>query len=317
MSQEVFVGIDVSKENLDVCVLPSKQTWRTENDDQRITSLIQKLKALQPELIVMEATGGLEVLCCTMLSQADLPVVAVNPRQVRDFAKATGALQKTDKIDAQILALFGKGIKPPLRLVKDKKTQELTSLVNRRSQLLIMLTAERNRLKSPVNSAEVAADIQVHIDWLENRLKEVNVRLKQEIKSHSVWSKKAKILESVPGVGPVLILTLIAHLGELGRLNRKQIAKLCGVAPLNQDSGKHKGYRRVWGGRAQVREVLYMAALVAKQHNPVIKAMYDRLRAAGKAFKVAMTACMRKLLTILNAMIKNDALWSPAMEKNP
>jgi len=310
-SEAVFVGIDVSKENLDVGVLPTGEHWRTPNQDKPIASLIKRLKPLKPTLIVLEATGGFEVKTVSMLSDADLPVVALNPRQVRDFAKALGVLQKTDKVDAMVLARFAQGINPPLRPVKDAETRAFTSLVNRRAQLLSILTGEKNRLHCPENSKEVRDSLNEHIRWLEKMLKDINDKLNKSIKMHPVWSEKARILESVPGVGPVVIFTLMAHLSELGRLNRKEIAKLCGVAPLNQDSGKHQGYRRVWGGRARVRKALYMAALVATRYNPVIKDMYERLRQGGKDFKVAITACMRKLLTILNSMIKNGKTWDP------
>ena len=272
--------------------------------------MVRRLKEVNPELIVMEATGGYEVAVVEALDTAGLPAVALNARQVRDFAKATGVLQKTDKIDALVLAQFAQKIKPPLRPVKDAKTRELASLINRRAQLLVMLTAENNRLKAPAVSARVRKQIQEHIEWLHRQLDQINHDLDQMVKQDPVWSEKARLLQSVPGVGPVLVWTLIAHLNELGFLNRKQIAKLCGLAPLNRDSGQYRGRRCVWGGRARVREVLYMAALVATRWNPVIKAMYERLRSKCKTFKVAITACMRKLLTILNAMMKNGTPWN-------
>lgn len=315
-TKSLFVGIDVSKANLDVALWPSGETWRTPNMPKDIALLVKRLLELAPALIVLEATGGFEVKAVSALADAGLPVVTLNPRQVRDFAKAMGVLQKTDKIDALVLARFAQGINPPLRPVKDAETRDMTSLVTRRTQLLTMLTAEKNRLHSPGNSAEVVNDLKDHIAWLEKRLKETNNKLAKMIREHPVWSEKANIIQSVPGVGPVLTFTLLAHLGELGRLNRKEIAKLCGVAPLNRDSGKSTGQRRVWGGRAQVRDVLYMATLAATRFNPAIKTMYDRLMAAGKEFKVAMTACMHKLLLILNSMVKHGAAWNPAMIKN-
>lgn len=314
--QSIYVGIDVSKADLDVALWPSGETWRTPNQPKEIALLVERLGKLTPALIVLEATGGFEVKTVAALADAGLPVVTMNPRQVRDFAKAMGVLQKTDKIDALVLARFGQGINPPLRPVKDAESRDMGSLVNRRAQLLTMLTAEKNRLHAPGNSTAVTKDLKDHIAWLEKRLETTNKKLDKLVREHPVWSEKAKILQSVPGVGPVLTFVLLAHLGELGRLNRKEISKLCGVAPLNRDSGKAHRPRRVWGGRAQVRDALYMATLVATRFNPAIKAMYERLMAAGKEFKVAMTACMHKLLLILNSMVKFGTVWNPEMVKS-
>jgi transposase len=313
--REYFVGIDVSKGSLDVAVLPDGQSWSIANTEMEIPSLVERLKELSPTLIVLEATGGLETLIATSLGLAQLPVVIVNPRQARDFAKATGKLAKTDAIDARMLALFGQMLRPEPRPLKDEQLQEMVAIVTRRSQLVGMLTAEKNRLGSSAQA--VRRDIQEHISWLEQRISETNGTLRQRIKETSLWREKDQLLRSVPGVGPVLSASLLTGLPELGTLNRKKISALVGVAPMNRDSGKHRGKRMIWGGRASLRSVLYMAALVAIRHNSVIAAFHKRLIAAGKLRKVAITACMRKLLTILNSIIRNSAAWDPLMSINP
>jgi|OpeIllAssembly_1097287.scaffolds.fasta_scaffold222765_1 transposase len=313
--REYFVGIDVSKGSLDVAVLPDGQSWSIANTEMEIPSLVERLKELSPTLIVLEATGGLETLIATSLGLAQLPVVIVNPRQARDFAKATGKLAKTDAIDARMLALFGQMLRPEPRPLKDEQLQEMVAIVTRRSQLVGMLTAEKNRLGSSAQA--VRGDIQEHISWLEQRISETNNTLRQRIRESPLWREKDQLLRSVPGVGPVLSASLLSGLPELGTLNRKKISALVGVAPMNRDSGKHRGKRMIWGGRASLRSSLYMATLVAIRHNSVIAAFHERLIAAGKVKKVAITACMRKLLTILNSIIRNSTAWDPLMSINP
>jgi transposase len=313
-SAEVFVGIDVSKARLDVAVrgaaLPA---WQVPNDPAGIARLLEHLASLQPQLVVLEATGGYEVpaaasLGAAGLCAAGLCVAVVNPRQVRDFAKATGKLAKTDTIDAQVLALFAERVRPEARPLPDEQTRALEALLTRRRQLLDMLGAEKNRLEHA--NAAVRPSLRQTIRHLEAQLGSVDDELKRRIEASPLWRARDHLLQGVPGVGPVLSRTLLAALPELGRLDRKQIAALVGVAPLNRDSGTLRGRRTVWGGRAEVRRVLYMGALVAKQHNPLLRTFYLRLRAAGKPPKVALVACMRKLLTILNAMLKHHTPWS-------
>ena len=315
---EVFVGIDVSMAKLDIAVRPTSEIWQVSNDKAGIESLVSKLKALNPSLIVIEATGGIEIPVVGELGKEGLPIVAVNPRQVRDFAKATGRLAKTDAIDAGIIAHFGEAVHPELRPLKDEQTLKLDALISRRRQIVEMLVMEKNRLRSaPVH---VRKNISQHIKWLEKCLSGINKELEDFIKSSPMWMEKADLLQSVPGVGPVFSATLLAELPELGTLNRKSIAALIGVAPLNKDSGKLHGIRVTWGGRASVRRVLYLSTMSAIRCNPTIKIFYKRLRNAGKKPKVAIVACMRKLITILNAMVKNDTVWnvSPGMlEKEP
>lgn len=313
-NSETFVGIDVSKASLDVALRPDNTHWSYGNNDAEIGTLVKRLRTLQPTLIVLEATGGLEIPAVAALASAALPVVVVNPRQVRDFAKASGKLAKTDRIDAGVLAWFGEALRPAIRPLKDPETLELAALLTRRRQLSDMLTAEKNRLYGAPKP--VRKDIKAHIAWLEKRLKEANNGLNKTIKHSPIWREHDEILQSAPGVGPVLSITLMAVLPELGTLNRRQIAALAGLAPFNRDSGKFKGKRAIWGGRAEVRSVLYMSTLAAVRCNPAIRPFYQRLINAGKEHKVAMTACMRKLLTILNIMIKNGTPWhyQPAIE---
>jgi transposase len=309
---EQFVGIDVSKQTLDVATCPEHEHWVVSHDARGIAMLVKRLESIAPALIVMEATGGLEMPVVAALAAVKLPVVAVNPRQTRDFAKATGKLAKSDSIDAQLLAQFAQAVRPPLRPLKDTQTQELEALLGRRRQLLDIHTAEHNRLGSA--SRRVARDIQAHLLWLEKRLKDLDKELTQAIQDSPVWREQDDLLQGVPGVGPGLSRRLIAQLPELGTLNRRRIAALTGVAPFNCDSGKFRGKRRIWGGRASLRAALYMATLAAVRcSNPVIRPFYQRLIAAGKEHKVAMVACMRKLLTILNAMVKNHTPWNPAV----
>jgi transposase len=305
--EERFVGVDVSKASLEIAVRPDGERWSTANDEREMPSLVERLRQIGPTLIVVEATGGLQTLVVAELSMAGLPVAVVNPRQARDFAKATGRLAKTDPIDASVLAHFAQAIRPEVRELKDEETQLLTALMSRRRQIVDMLTAEKNRLS--VSPKGVRKEIQKHIEWLEARVQLMNRQISDAIKKSPVWREKDRILRSTPGVGPVLSVSLLAGVPELGKLNRQKLAALVGVAPLNRDSGLFKGTRKVWGGRAQVRAVLYMAAVSATRANPVIRAFYQRLIAAGKKPKVAITACMRRLLSILNVMIKNGRRW--------
>jgi len=304
----VFVGIDVSKARLDVAVGPAGELLGVDNDARGIAELAGRLQRLGPELIVLEASGGLETVLVGELAAAGLPVAVINPRQVREFARASGRLAKTDALDARALALFAERIKPPVRELPDAQTRQLRALVTRRRELVEMLTAERNRLGSV--PAVLHREIRAHIRWLEARLKERNRDLDQLLRGSPLWREQEDLLSSVPGVGPVLCATLLAGLPELGRLNRHEIAALAGVAPLNRDSGTMRGRRTVWGGRAQVRATLYMATLSGVRFNPALRSLYCRLRAAGKPAKVALVAAMRKLITILNAMLKHRTHWS-------
>jgi len=303
----IYVGIDVAKDRLDVAQRPGIEAWEVTNDDRGIADLVARLKALRPTLVVLEATGGIELPLVGALAAVGLPVVVVNPRQTREFARATGRLAKTDAIDAQVLARFAEAVRPALRPLPDAASQQLSGLVARRRQVIEMLTAEKNRLRTAAPA--VRDHIKEHILWLERSLSDLDSELGQAIHSSDIWRAQDNLLQSAPGVGPVLSTTLLAELPELGSLNRKEIAALVGVAPLNRDSGTLRGRRTVWGGRSQVRTALYMAALVASRFNPVIRAFYQRLEAAGKPKKVALTACMRKLLTILNAMMRHQTPW--------
>jgi transposase len=306
----MFVGIDVSKARLDVAVRPAPESWQVMNEEAGIASLVDRLAALTPALIVCEATGGYESALVAALAAAQLPIVVVNPRQVRDFAKATGKLAKTDAIDAEILALFAERVRPEPRELKSEAIQEFEALLTRRRQLIEMITAERNR-SGITRAAGVKKRIQKHLAWLEKELGTIDQDLDQAIQDSTIWRAKEDLLRSVPGVGPVLSRTLIAELPELGRLTHREIAALVGVAPLNRDSGSMRGKRMVWGGRAPVRTALFMGALVAKRHNPVIRAFYERLLEKGKPKKVALVACMRKLLIILNSMLRHGTRWDP------
>jgi transposase len=306
-SPSVFVGIDVAQAELVVAVRPTEDSWTVGNDEPGIAALIRRLRPLAVTLIVLEATGGYERAVVAALATASFPLVVANPRHVRDFARGTGQLAKTDQVDAQILALFAERVHPTPRPLPDAATQALEALVARRRQLLDMLTAERNRLAHA--GPPIARDLRRHIWWLERRLGKLDADLDQQIQRSPVWRTQDDLLQSAPGVGPVLSRTLLAALPELGRLTHKQIAALVGVAPLARDSGSRRGHRRVWGGRAAVRAVLYMGALAAAHHNPVIRAFYQRLVRAGKPKKVALTACMHKLLTILNAMVRSNTAW--------
>ncbi len=305
-----YVGIDVARDRLDVSVGGEGKAWQVGNDAAGIGALRERLVELEPVGIVLEATGGLERALVAALGAAELPVSVVNPRQVRDFARATGRLAKTDVIDAGLLARFGEALKPEVRPLPDAQTQALRGMVARRRQVVEMLTAERNRV--PQATPWVRRQLQRHIAGLRRQLAALDREVATLIQASPVWRARDNLLRSVPGIGTVTASLLVAALPELGRLNRKQIAALVGVAPHNRDSGSYRGKRSVWGGRAPVRASLYMAALVATRFNPVIKTFYARLCAAGKPKKVALTACMRKLLTILNRMLHTQSPWNPA-----
>lgn len=309
MSTERFVGIDVSQAKLDVGIRPDSDIASFDNTPAGIEECVTYVSKFSPTLIVIEATGGLEILLASALANAKLPVVVINPRQVRDFAKATGQLAKTDAIDAHVLAFFAQAVRPEVRPLPDQQSIELNALLVRRRQLSDMLTAEKNRLKRAHSS--IQPSIQASIEWLTKCLKDIDKEIKKLIETSPIWKEKDDLLQSVPGVGPVLSQTILAELPELGTLNNKEVAKLVGVAPLNRDSGTLKGRRTIWGGRAPLRATLYMATTVAIRYNDVIKAFYQRLIKAGKAYKVAITACMRKLITILNAMLRNRTCWNP------
>jgi transposase len=307
---ELFVGIDVSKAVLDIAIAPTGEAWSVANTAEGMHQLVMKLGEISPKLIVLEATGGLERRAIAALAGASLPVVAVNPRQVRDFAKATGQLAKTDAIDAALLALFADRIRPQIRPLRDEETQELEALVVRRRQVVDMITAEKNRLIAAPPSKRVRTAIGKTIKWLQRQLEEIDSDLDDAVKGSPIWREKDELLQSVPGVGKVLSRTLLSLVPELGTLGKKQLSALVGVAPLNWDSGQQRGRRTIWGGRAHVRAVLYMGALVAARFNPVIRAFHARLIAAGKLPKVALVACMRKLLTILNAIVRDRTPWT-------
>jgi len=307
----LFVGIDVAKDWLDVAEGAEAKPWRVSYDEAGLNSLIARLSAAKPELIVLEATGGYESELAIALEAAGLPVVIMNPKRVREFARSKGQLAKTDSLDARILADFGQSVRPQLRPLPDAATRELRALVRRRQQLQEMLTAEksRERLATPA----VRRHIEESQVYLQSQLKAVEKELEQLICANTAWLAEDKLLRGIKGVGKVLAVTMLAEVPELGYLDRKEIASLIGVAPFNQDSGKHRGKRRVSGGRPQVRAVLYMAALVGSRHNPALREMYQRLLAAGKPKKLALTACMRKLLTVLNAIVRDARLHSTAL----
>jgi transposase len=307
-----FIGIDVAKRQLDGAERPSGARWSAPNDVAGIAGLVERLRAAGPgALIVVEATGGYEIPLVAALSTAQVPVVVVNPRQVRDFARAVGKLAKTDAIDAGVLAHFAEAVRPEPRALPDELTQELQGWLARRRQLLEMVLAEEQRLA--VAARAIRPQIQQHVEWLRRQLREVDTELQGAIRRSPVWRENEDLLRTTPGVGPVLATTLLADLPELGQLNRRQIAALVGLAPLNWDSGQQRGTRHIWGGRAPVRTALYMATLAAVRCNPVIRAFFERLSAAGKPRKVALVACMRKLLTILNAMMHRRVAWQPAL----
>ncbi len=308
--QSCYIGIDVAKDSLDVATIPADESASIPYTEAEVTALIKRFKKLDATLIVVEATGGYEMELVAALAANALPVTVVNPRQVRDFARATGKLAKTDRIDAQVLAQFAEAVQPEVRQLKDDQARKLDALILRRRQLIDMLVAEKNRLRRPDKS--VRKDIQAHINWLKKRLKDTDGQVDDFIKSSPLWCVTDELIQSIPGVGRVLSFTLLARLPELGRLDRRQIAMLVGVAPLNRDSGRYRGRRCIWGGRKDVRNVLHMTTLAAVQYNPVLADYYERLCKAGKPKKVALTATMRKLLVIINTMVKNHTEWQPA-----
>lgn len=310
MPEPLFVGLDVSKQYLDLAFSPARPPRRVPHTDDAIAALVTDLRQLEPALIVLEATGGYETDIATALALAGLPVTLINPRQVRDFARAVGRLAKTDALDAEVLALFAARVRPQPRPLPDEAQQALAALVTRRRQLVEMLTTERLRL--PLAKGPIRRDVQAHIHWLEQRVKETDKDLRATLKTSPLWQATTRLLQSVPGIGPTTAAVLIAELPELGHLSRQQLGALVGVAPLNHDSGQYRGVRRIWGGRAHVRRTLYMATLVATRYNSVIRTFYRHLLAGGKPKLVALVACMRKLLTILNAMIKAQQVWAPA-----
>ena len=304
------VGLDVSKAEIAVATCPAGTSWTSAATPTAIDELTARLVSLRPELIVVEATGGYERAVVAAAAAAGLPIAIVNPRQVRAFAKAVGRLAKTDAIDAELLAMFGARVRPAVRPFPDADTQALAALIARRRQLQDMLGSERQRLEQ-ATTAPVRRDLRHHIRWLERRVDDVDQDIGRAIEHSPIWRVKDDLLQSVPGIGPTVARTLLAELPELGQLDRRAIAALVGVAPFNRESGRWHGHRFIRGGRASLRASLYMGALVAAQHNPVLRAFYRRLRAAGKPAKVALVAVMRKLLTILNAMMKHQAKWQP------
>lgn len=309
-AMETFVGVDVSKNTLDLWIEPANEALHVAYDDAGIRAVCRRLVKAEPVLIVMEATGGLEVRLASELAARGLPAVVINPRQPRDYARAMGELAKTDRIDAAILCAFARAVRPAVRPLKDTDTRDLDDLVTRRRQLVEMRVQETLRLGSAASKA-LHKSLAQHIAWLDKQIGKLDDDLAHRLQATDAWKVKDDLLRSIPGVGAVTSQTMTAKCPELGQLNRHAIAKLVGVAPLADDSGKHRGKRIIWGGRADVRSVLYMATVAAIRCNPVIKAFADRLRQAGKPAKVVITACMRKLLTIMNAMVKNNAHWNP------
>jgi transposase len=314
MPTDAFVGIDIAKDWLDINVRPGGESWREPNDAAGIGRLCERLRGVRPTLVVCEASGGWEQPLVGALAAAGLPLAVVNPRQVRDFARATGRLAKTDRIDAHVLAHFADGVRPRARPLPDATARALDSLITRRQQLIEMRTAEANR--RPHVTGRLRRQLEEHLAWLDRQVHELDKDLDQALRHSPVWREQDELLRSVKGVGPVLSATLLAGLPELGRLDRKQIAALVGVAPFNQDSGTWQGKRMIWGGRAPVRTALYMATLSAVHSNPVLEGFYRHLLAAGKRKKVALVACMRKLLTILNAMVRDQRRWEPSVARS-
>ncbi len=304
----VFVGIDVCKQRLDVHVLPHEHAFALANDPAGVADLVARLQPLQPALVVLEATGGLELAAAAALAAAGVPVAVVNPRQARDFARALGRLAKTDPIDAATLALFAERVRPVARPLPDAQAREFEALVQRRRQLLDMRAAEQNRLGS-ATAAAVRASLQKHIDWLNKQLGRCEKELAAAVEASPLWRVRDELLQSIKGIGPAVARTLLAALPELGTLTRQQIAALAGLAPYNRDSGPCKGRRSIGGGRAEVRSLLYMAALSAARYNPALAAFSERLRRAGKAAKVRLVAVARKLLTIANAVLRDGQPW--------
>lgn len=309
--EPIFIGIDVAKDRLDVNVQPSSEAFTVTRDELGLAELVRRLEALRPTLITLEATGGYEVVVAATLAAAALPVVVVNPRQIREFARSTGRLAKTDPLDARAIAAFAAAVRPAVRPVPDAQARLLGQLVARRRQLVDMLGAEHNRRRL-LESPALQRRLDAHIRWLERALHDLEDDIDTTIRSSPMWRATEDLLRSVPGIGPITASTLIADLPELGHLDRRKIAALVGVAPINRDSGTLRGRRMIAGGRAAVRHVLYMATLAAIRHNPIIAAFYQRFVTAGRPGKLALTAAMRKLLVILNAILRDQRPWQPA-----
>lgn len=309
----IYVGIDVSKGRLDVAIGEQGEFWNVANDEKGIAKLVERMKEVRPELIVLESTGGLELPVMGELYACKIPVALVNPGRVREFARSIGLLAKTDKLDARLLARFAEAVKPPVTHLPDEQEQHLIALVTRRRQLIEMLVAEKNRLNTVRLS--LRENLEEHITWLHKALKGLDQEIQEFIHQSPAWNDKQDLLQSVPGVGPVTASTLLAELPELGKLDRKKIAALVGVAPFNDDSGHRRGKRRVKGGRGSVRNVLYMAALSTSRFNPILRPFYERMLQRGKEKKVALTACMRKLLTFLNAILRDQKRWNPSLKQ--
>jgi transposase len=306
-----FVGIDVSSKLLDVDTLPASHRFSKPNTEDGIAALVSRLQALNPKIVLLEATGGYEIPVAYALYEAGLPVVIMNPKNLRHFAKAVGRLAKTDKLDAQVLALYAQTLQPQVRPLKDREQLELTNLMTRRRQLQGMIVMERNRRRTC--TPKVRGNINRSLAHLEKLLQDLDREIHDAIRRSPLWHENSEILQSFDGIGPKVSASLIANMPELGTLSRTKASALAGLAPMNRDSGQYRGQRKIQGGRAAVRQALYMAALVASQHNPVIKAFYQRLRLAGKPAKLALTACMHKILVILNAMLKNRTYWNPQL----
>lgn len=308
--KKVCIGIDIAKDTFDICVIPSGEHWTVASTPAELLKTVDRLRALKPTIIVMEATGGYEALVAASLAAAKLPVAVVNPRQVRDFARALNILAKTDALDAHVLALFAEKVEPECRPIPTDEEQALKELITRRRQLVDMRTAELNR-QQQIFSKQVHKSITKLMKSINGEIAAIESEIDKRIKASPVWLEKKKLLQSVPGIGDITASLLIVALPELGRLNRRQIAKLVGLAPMNRDSGTFRGHRKINGGRAAIRAGLYMPILSAVRYNPTIKPFYDRLIAAGKLEKVALTACMRKFLTMLNAIVHNNEPWHP------
>jgi transposase len=310
-----WVGIDISKANLDVYLRPLGKTFQMANKETAISGLIKELQTYSLNLIVLEATGGLETELLIQLQAAQLPVALINPRQGRDFAKATGKLAKTDAIDAQVLAHFGEALKPQVVVMESDSARQLKELISRRRQVVEIQTAEKNRRER--SRGKALTDIEQHLEYLEQSLKKLNQEIEELTQSNQAWIEKVNLLKTIPGIGQVISTTLVSYLPELGQLTAKQISRLVGVAPINHDSGQHKGKRMINGGRAPVRASLYMGAVVAIRHNPIIKDFYERLLSRGKPKKLAITACVRKMLVILNAMVRDQKPWQVSEDLQP
>jgi transposase len=309
--EQMFVGIDVAKDRLDVHLRPSGEAFAVARDGEGVADLAERLRTARPQLIVLEATGGFEQVVAAAIGAAGLPLVVINPRQIRDFARATGRLAKTDRVDAAVIAHFAEAVRPPVRPLPDEQARLLGELVTRRRQVIDMMVSEGNRARQ-VETKRLKKRIERHRAVLQQELTAIDSELDETIRGTPIWCENDDLLQSVPGIGNVVARTLLAELPELGTLGRRQIAALVGVAPFSRDSGTMRGKRTIWGGRAQVRSVLYMAALVASRRNPVIAAFYQRLLAAGKSKKLALVACMRKLLVTLNAILRDRTPWQNA-----